>query len=642
MNLWSKSIPDAAPDDPVTWAESVGLKCDGHRFDSSLCPQAVAPMRAMSLTNYVCQIGTYIKPIQSGGSTAAEAIAAYWSRFAYGLFLFYWQDALVASRRWKERILPMLESVDMPWAGGRDKLICEATFEKVRMRVEGVFSEQALNSDTIPYIINEEIHLWKPGHLVMSRGRQTRIWNKKAFDISNATHAKTQLQQAFEDGTMREWETACPVCNVKHAMHFRWNPAKPELGGLRWDSSTRLKDGRPNYNKLEQTIRYQFPCGHEVSADPASRRRMRGEYSEPRNEGAHLSHESWTSEAVSYDQISWLDLIKEWHGSIQSLKTGDTSLLFRFVTQRECKFYSPESLPYAGTIIYNTALKKNRVGNPNAIYRAAKADWQAGYKAKGELEHYWLIILDVDIKANSQLVWEGKCNSDSELLAELDVHEVPRVNTWLDCTGVQKKRHLQFCYQNGMHALSLDQSRKQWFLHEDKVRRFYSPGKPIHRELNVVPVFAPLQKRNMKTGEVTETPHPEEPTVVELNKAGLLANYFFIRNMKAAVLSQKKDAADADYVRIEIPDDVSEDFKIMLESWDVIPGHRGSSKDESVDGFRPRSRFDHQLMNMAYHCFELEWKLHPDLDMTLLGARLSELGLTSVEQKEETEEKESE
>ena len=187
---------------------------------------------------------------------------------------------------------------------------------------------------------------------------------------------------------MREWENICPVCGIKHAMHFRFNPSKPELGGLRWDASTRLSDGRPNYNKLDATIRYQFPCGHEVAASPASRRTLRGDYSEPKNEGAHLSHESWTSEAVSYDQISWLDLIKEWHGAIRALKAGDTEPMFRFVTQRECKFYNDESIPYSGTTLYNVRLK-DRNAMPGSVYRGAKFDWQQGYKAKGELEHRW-------------------------------------------------------------------------------------------------------------------------------------------------------------------------------------------------------------------------------------------------------------
>ncbi len=322
---------------------------------------------------------------------------------------------------------------------------------------------------------------------------------------------------------------------------------------------------------------------------------------------------------------------------MRALKSGDGEPMKKFVQERECKFYSPQSVPYSGETIYNVSLKKNRNGmGDKKLFRAAKFDWQKGYKHLGQLEHYWGVIVDVDIDANSQLVWEGMVESDSELLSEIDVHEVPHCNVWIDCTGTHKKSILQLCYQNGLNALDLGMSRKTNFRHDDNVLRFYSVGKPIHRELNTPPVFEPVAKRDKKTGERKEIPNPEEPVVVSLNKAGLLANYFFIRNMKAAVLAANPKATKADYISLEIPNDVSEDFKEQLESWQVVPGHRGSAKDDSVDGFKPRSNNDHLLMCMAYHCFELEWKLHPYYELTLLGARLAALGIPQSENKQPT------
>ena len=631
MNIFSTAYPDAKPSDIIEWAR--GLKVNGGKtsFDPDFTPQIVEPIRAMADAD--TRIGTLIKPVQVGGSTAGEVVAAYWAAFGSGLLQLNWEDDQKAEDRWKDRVLPVLEScADIKRSGHRfEELICEARYPNVTVRCQGVFNEKSLDSDTVPLQINEEVHSWKPGFLSKARRRQTRVWNSKAFDISNAGTVGDQLHSAYEDGTQEQWEVNCPKCGGWHEMHFRFNPNKPELGGLRWDSGgCKMESNRFNYNKLEKTIRYEMPCGHSVRDFAAERRTLKGRYSAPKNEGAHISHRSWNFEGVACDAIKWLTLIQEWHGSIRAMKVGDIEPMRRFVTERECRFWSNDLLPYSGTIIYNSALKKNRAGMPNAIMRTAKFDWQAGYKAKGELEHYWGIIMDVDIDANSQLVWEGKVESDAELLAELDAHEVPRVNSWIDCTGVQKKRILQFCYQNGMNAVSLDQSRQQGFLHPDKIRRFYSTGKPIYRELNTIPVHEPIRKRNMKTGEFSEVPHPEEPTVVELHKAGLLQNYFDIRNMKAAVTLQNPKATAADYIRIEIPDDVSEDFKKMLESWEVVPGHRGNAKDESVDGFRPRSNFDHQLMTMAYHCFELEWKLHPQHEMSLLGARRASLGPPTI------------
>lgn len=641
MILFSKSIPDASPSDPVAWAESVGLKVDGHRFDSSLCQQAVAPMRAMSLDNSVCQIGTFIKPIQGGGSTAGEVIAAYWCKFAMALFLYYWQDADVAKRRWKERILPMLQSVDMPWAGGRDELVCEAVFRNVRLRVEGVFSEQALQSDTIPLIINEEIHEWKPGHLVMSRGRQTRVWNKKSFDISNATWAavdsnkgkNTQLHLAFLDGTQREWLTACPVCGVLHAMRFRWNKSKPELGGLRWDSSTKLPDGRPNYKKLAQTIRYQFPCGHKVKNEVTARRALRGEYSEPRNEGADLSHESWTSEAMSYDQISWLDLIKEWHGAIQALKIGDTAPMFRFVTQRECKFFSDESRPFAGTVITTAAAKQNREGLPGELAKLWAADWQQGFKHLGELTHYWLVIESVLPNCSSQVIFAGVVSDEAELLLTLAAHGISNedgggiFDGFIDASK-NTKHILSFCYRAGINAVVGGAHGKKGFRHPDGSFRFYSPRKFIYTQLGIT--FEQAQQDHPDWFTMTREGVKENescPYVLEYDKAGLLKNYFFIREMKQRVLDTNPNATPADYIERIVPADIGEDYLKHHEAWERDSLASLPKKMGEVEGFKPLSRKDHTMSCSCYIDLKKE-------ESGLLGRRLAELGMKTQTQNE--------
>ena len=632
MNLFDNSIPKNHPEDVIAWAETCGLKVDGHSFDSSRVPQLIEPLRAM--VNPRVRVGTLVKPVQSGGSTVGEILLAFWAAFFYGQIQYNWRDQGMAEKRWDTRIRKMLLSVhDLVWAGGRyDELICMAKFVNSTIFVQGTRADGALDSETIPFQINEELHLWEPGLLDKARRRQTLVWNSKALDISNAGVVGDQLEAAYEEGSMEIWEVLCPGCGKHHVMQFRFNEKNPELGGLRFDTSAgRVDGGKYNLNKIVPTIRYQMPCGFIVRDDARERRALVGRY-RATNAGAIESRRSWNYDAVSVPEIKWPELTFEWLKAIRAKKTGDIESLKKFVQERECQFWNPSThIPFSGATLYNVNLK-NRDAMPGAVYRGAKFDWQAGYKAKGELEHYWGVIVDVDINANSQLIWEGKCQSDAELLAELDAHKVPRKNAWIDSTGVQKKRHLQFCYQNGLNAISLDQSRQQGFLHADKVRRFYSEGKPIYKELNTVPLFDLSFERDGKGG-VIEKNHPDEPMVVELHKAGLLAFYFFIRNMKATVLKENPKATENDYIRIDIPADVSDDFKAMMESWEMIPGHKGAAKDESVDGFKPRSRFDHQLMNMAYHCFDLEWNLRPDTGLSLIGERLAALGLPMAGEK---------
>ncbi len=649
------TIPKAAPADIVEFSRNCGVKVDGHAFNPDRIPQLLEPLRAMA--DPEVRIGTLVKPVQTGGSTVGEVVLAFWLSFYYGLVQMNWQDDLRAEERWHTRILDMLRSVkSLAWAGGRyDEKIGHAKFINSTLIVQGIRASGALDSETVPFQINEELHLWPRGDLSKARRRQTLVWLSKALDISNAGVVGDQLESAYEAGSMEVWESFCPGCGNPnfeanksyHAMHFRWDEKRPELGGLRFDPDAgRLPNGKYNMNKVVPTIRYQMPCGFIVRDTPTERRVVAAGRYRKTNEGALASRRSWNYEAVSVAEIKLPDVVEQWFDAIRDTKYGITirrsdgseiTPLQRFVQEVECRFWSPERhVPFSGETIYNPGLKKNRAGMKDRLYRGAKFDWQKGYKAKGELQHYWGEIWDVDIDANSQLVWEGMVESEAELLAEIDAHEVPHCNVWIDCTGVHNKTILQFCYQNGFNAVDLALSRKTLFLHPDGTRKFFSPGRPIHKELGVPPVFDPIVKRNPKTGERSELPNPEEPIVVSLNKAGLLANYFLIRNMKAAVLLANPKATAADYISLDIPADVSEDFKQQIESWEVVPGHRGSTKDESVDGFRPRSRNDHLLMCAAYHCFELEWKLHPNYELSLLGARLTALGIPQPENKPTT------
>lgn len=632
MNPWANSIPEAAAADPVRWAEDVGLLVDGHRFDASLCPQAVVPMRAMSLADKVTKIGTNVAPVQSGKSTAGEVVVDYWAKFAHGLIQENWQDDKKAAERWKDRILPSLKSAGLDWAGGHDELVCEARFVKSVLRVQGVFNENALNSDTIPYQLNEEVHLWKPGHLAMARDRQTRIWNSKAFDISNAARVGTQLHIAYQQGTMEEWETFCPVCGIRHAMHFRWNPDKPELGGLRWDASARLEDGRPNYNKLEQTIRYQFSCGHEVMGDAASRRTLRGDYSAPKNEGAHVSHRSWISEAVSYDQISWLDLVREWHGAIMALKTGQEQMeaddskkpMYKFVTRRECKFYSEESIPYRGQIIVNRMLSKSREGLPGRAMRGWFADKQRGFARQGQLMHYWVVIRDVMANADSQLVYEGMAQTDADLLARLAEHDCIPQSGGVDCTW-DRVNVLNFCYQNNCNAQTTSRQDKLFYHADEKTYRIYSKPEGLHKQLKVPPKYDYVTRI---LGEKLEyMPSAEEPLHWNIHKIGSLKLLNFLRGHQETVTRN----GGKDFIKWEVPGDASEEYKRQCESWEFTSRKRAGT-GEIIETCRQRYQDDHMLMCEAAIANLIAMAPHPEHPgLSILSVRLAAMGITEVQ-----------
>ena len=507
-----------------------------------------------------------------------------------GLIQFNWENDQKAVNRWNDRILPALESCkDIKRTGHRfEELICEARYVNTTVRCQGVFKEDALDSDTVPLQINEEIHSWKPGFLSKARRRQTQVWNAKAFDISNASHRGDQLHSAYEDGTAEIWEVHCPGCHGWHEMRFRWDENRPDLGGLRWDSSDcKLPDGRFNYNKLERTIRYHFPCGHIVQDVASERRRLPGRY-RITNEGAHISHRSWNFEAVSCDAIRWLTLVQEWHQAIRSIKHGDREPMRRFVTERECRFYSDESIPFSGAVVINTAIQKNRAGLEGRACRLWAADRQRGYKSMGEMSHYWLVIRDVMPTCDSRLVFEGMVSTDAELVAILDEHDCPRYAGGVDASW-DTKHVMELCYRNGLNAFMATQSHKGWFLHGDKVKRFYDGGKALHLELNQPPRF------DYAATPAGYAPSLAEPMVINYNVAGLLANLFFIRENEQNAQANGVDQ----FIRWEVPGDVSEEYKQHLEAWERTAVKQVRTNDE-VEGFKKTRKADHMTMCEGY------------------------------------------
>ena len=538
---------------------------------------------------------------------------------------------------------PTLESCpDIKRSGHRfEEVVCTARYPNATVRVQGVFMESALDSDTVPYQINEEVHLWKPGFLSKARRRQTRVWNAKAFDISNAGNVGDQLYSSYEDGTCEKWEVLCPKCKAYHEMRFRFDPNKTQLGGLRWDSSgCKMDNGRFDYNRLEKTIRYEFPCGHIVRDLASERRTLSGKYSDPTNQGAHLSHRSWNFEAVSCDAIKWLSLIQEWHASIRALRIGDSEPMRRFVTERECRFYDENKIPFSGKIVLTSGARLTRTGLPGEICKAWGADWQEGYKSLGQLTHYWLVIESILQNCSSQVIFAGQVSDETELLMTLKEHGITGEDSgglfdgFIDASKNQK-HILSFCYRAGINAVVGGSHGKGGYRHGDGSWRFYSEKKFIYTQLGITFDTAlrdhPDWFSPTRGGAWVENENC--PFIREYDKGGILKNSFFIREMKSNVLKNNPKAGPEDYIERMVPEDIGEDYLSHMQAWERDPNAARAKKMGLIEGFKPMSKNNH-----CHSCTEM-------IDLFkessgLLGLRLAQLGVdTSRKNKESKSQK---
>jgi hypothetical protein len=633
-----KSIPPQLPP-IIPWAEECvkvfGVK--GERFISANTPWTRYPIELCDKIGTVNSI-TFVKPVQSGGSVVGEIAACRWIVIGFGAIQWNWDTDDFALHRWDtriEKILLACKAVADRWPRQADKAKkCLVVFPNLSLHVQGVFNPHSLDSDSIPFQINEEIHKWKPGHLDKAYRRGTACAFPIRLNISNAGDEKDQLHEKFESGTKQYWEVKCPGCGLFHIMRLQFDERRPDLGGLRYDSDDcRREDGTFNYNKLLPTLRYQMPCGYLVQNDPAERRRLSdtGRYSAPHNDGATPGDISLTYDAVTCHNIEWLDLVKEKHAAFRALKSGDIEPFRKFMQERECRFFSREYQPFQGQIVISSGVHKRREGLKDRAGRFWKADWQQGYKHKSELEHFWLVIKDVDPLCNDLLVFEGMVSSENELVATLEEYDAIEHGAGLVDCSKNTKHLLEFCYRNRFNAIMSNESHRGNFLHrEDNVRRFYDEGRVICGQLNVPPIYESIAT------EDGYAPDPREPLIINVNKGGMIANHFFIREHKQRVLEAEKEIAKkekrsprvvdpGEFIECVIPGDVSEDFKAHYESWIRISKPPEKNKKEivnsGVEKFMQIREADHMLICCA------------GIDMLkdytgLLGDRLAQLGIT--------------
>ena len=579
-----QGAPSDPPADVVAWAEE-NVRLAGsvlsERYDSKITPWTIEPLRYA--VDADTRITTLVKPIQSGGSRVGLIALCWWSKFAYGRIQYNWENDKKAENKWQTETLPTLQQCEaLEWSGARyDAVICKANFARTGIVSQGVYTPENLDSDSIPYQVNEEVHAWPAGHLAKARGRQTAVVFPKALDISNAGMVGDQLQVAFENGTQQHWQVKCPGCHQYHELRTRWDERRPDLGGLRYDADgCRMENGRYDYNKLAPTIRYQMPCGHGVHEDARERRALSlsGQYSGPRNPGAPLSHRSFCYEAVSVDYIPWLVLVKEKHDALRALKLGDGEPWRKYIQERECAFYDrKDGNPFIGKIIVNTKRSKSRDGLKDRVARFFTGDRQKGMHREGESPHWWLVIRDVLANGDSELVFEGKLYTETDIVNTLDEYECTRTSGALDATW-DTSNVTDICFRLGIHAFFVTPEAS--FSHGAAGRKIFSKEEALHRYLNRAPKFD-YTLQPTSNGNVELLPDPNEPVYWRVSKYGMMDRLGWVRGAQSGL-------------KWEVPGDVSEDYKQQIDAWNFTKLTRENARTkEDQYGWQQVARHDH-------------------------------------------------
>lgn len=585
MNLVTPNLAAGVPPreskSVVAWAErNVKLPGSAKRkqFDCSLTPWLRDVIE--SFGDGITRIETYVKPVQTGGSVAGEVILDYVLATQSGGDVQYnWEDDDKAKDRWNkriERILKACRPVMQRAPTERHKWqSCLVMFPHCNLTVQGVFTPENLDSDSIRFQINEEVHNWKPGMLAKARKRTTAHWNSFSIDISNAGVVGDQLHAALMSSTYEVLDNACPGCGGYHTLQTKWDDKRPELGGLRYDSEgCKREDGSYNYNRLESTARYQMPCGYTFRDDRFLRRKIAAEYRwRVTNTGARREHRGFTYDAIVCPDIPFIKLIEEKHDALRALRGGDPEPFKRYVQERECRFWDPEDVPLAGKLVVVSTMKKDRDGlrkHPNFFGRFFALDRQQG--KQGEFPHWWLVIRDVLKNGDSLLVFEGKVETDGNVIEILDRHECVRRMGVAD-SGDDTKHVYQFCMLNGINAIKGGQS--EWYTHtEDGGRRIYSEERPLHLQAECPPKF-----------DYDEAPAIDEPMFWLYSKKGIRDRLHYLRNPDPRV-------PEAQRIKHEVPGDVSEDYRKHNEAEELQMQRVGRTQELTPVHVQLRERND--------------------------------------------------
>jgi len=266
-------------------------------------------------------------------------------------------------------------------------------------------------------------------------------------------------------------------------------------------------------------------------------------------------------------------------------------------------------------------MRKSREGLKDRAARFWWADKQRGYVHKGEMTHYWLVIRDVMANGDSQLVFEGLVQTDSDLIARLDEFKCERTAGGVDATW-DRNNVLQFCYRNGCHALTVSAQKEYFFHKKEKVQRIWSEPEGLHRLIGQNPKQNYVMQVNPDRS-VEYVPHRLEPRHWSIHNLGAMKLLFFLRDHKRVVeRNNGGKAEDGSYIVFDVPADVSEEYKHHAESWECSIKPIGRSK-QRVEVFEQKRQADHMLKCESYIAVLIAMS-------GILGGRLTQLGVTDA------------
>jgi hypothetical protein len=404
------------------------------------------------------------------------------------------------------------------------------------------------------------------------------VKNPKIITLSTGSVAGDESDEAFNSGSVEEWEVPCPHCNQFQKMTDSRDRLKCER-----DETTIDKEGNFIWHKLLPTVRYNCEhCGRDWPTDTAFRRSQSilGRYTQT-NPNSRVDHRSFHFEATA---IHWMELSKTLEEKLKAsyaAKRGALDPLKEYMQKRRAMAWDESPAETDGAEIDRMTggyLKLQAAGESKKpgefdgeIARFLTIDNQAGKASRGEGAHRWYVCRAYSA-TECRLIDEGRIVSWEELEEHRIKLGVEPDRTLVDCAW-DTQAVQSICIRYGWMGLWGDTTNKDSYPHHEQV----PTPQGIKRVTRKLP-YSPVNFGHVGIGT---------------NQRQAAARYFFWCKQPIANLYHRLRSGLSGF-RMTIAQDTSEAYKKQTSV---------EYKRQMVDSkggkywawFRPPSKDDHLL-----------------------------------------------
>lgn len=415
---------------------------------------------------------------QMGKNLMDEVCVAYIPIHAPGNVLFYGQTDDDASDFAEERLLKRIKTIshlqavwpDTPAAWRRD----EALLAHMVLKFMGA-NDSNSRGKSARYLFNDELHLWELGMRKKINKRASAFWNHKILNTSTAGEVGSEIDTAFKEGTMEDWNLGCPEC--ERLVKLRWSE-KPRC--LVWDANEKTYPQRKRWNLLEVKKTVRFVCPHEDcnaefkdTTDVRKQMNMLGGYI-AQNEEAPGNHRSFHASQLAAHWVQWEAIVEQWIYASEALKGGDISATRTFIIEVLAESWENRVGSSLGVVTGDyTLMEKFKWDKEEG--RIMGVDLQA----RGG-QHFWYVVRAFSKDGESRLVACGRADSWAEVDRQREINLVLPQRVNVDPRH-ESRQVLEACAFFGWKWLEADE-RSKIYTHmlEDgrKVMRPYAPVSP--------------------------------------------------------------------------------------------------------------------------------------------------------------------